>query len=98
MPSAPTSPMYGLRVSPVVNAGEVVGHRIVEMSWFYGLDDLGLRTGDLVQEIDGVRVRTWNDFVFATQRLAALPPGASFVVRIRRDQEPRTLFYRVGQG
>lgn len=95
---APASPMYGLRVTPVVNAGEVVGHRIVEMSWFYGLDDLGLLTGDLVQEIDGVRVRTWGDFVFAAQRLAALPPGAPFVVRIRRDQEPRTLLYRVGQG
>ena len=93
----PVSPI-GMRVTDVMSGDEVIGYRIVEMSWFYEADDLGFLSGDVVQEIAGIRIQSWDDFVAATQRLAELPPGSPFAVRMVRDQEQRLLPYRVGQG
>ncbi|WP_428263361.1 hypothetical protein [Haliangium sp.] len=95
----PISPMYGTEVTEIRDNGDqVLGYRIVEMSWFYQVDDLGLLTGDLVRELADQPIRGWGDFVEATQRIADLPPGALFTVRLDRDQEPRTLLFRVGPG
>ncbi|GAB4514982.1 MAG: hypothetical protein Tsb0020_33570 [Haliangiales bacterium] len=96
---APTSPMFGVDVSEERDGNEHVrGYRIVLMSWFHEADDLGLLTGDLVQEIADMPIRSYDDFLQATQQLAQLPPGAMFSVRVERDQEPFTLLYRVGPG
>ena len=53
-----------------------------------GAEDAGLQEGDVIKQIDGIRVRKFSDL---TGYIASKSPGDVVEVRLERDGEPRVI-------
>ena len=82
----------GLRTYPELVGNTSTGIRITGLTWFSLLDDLGLRTDDVIERvvtmgstINNVAVTDATSFDTALANVRALTPGSFFFFQVERD-------------
>jgi hypothetical protein len=82
----------GLRTYPELVGKTSTGIRITALTWFSLLDDLGLRTDDIIERIvtmgstiNDVAVIDVTSFDTALAHVRALTPGSFFFLQVERD-------------
>jgi len=82
----------GLRTYPELVGNTSTGIRVTGLTWFSLLDDVGLRTDDIIERVvtigatfNNVAVTDVTSFDTALANVRALTPGSLFWIQIKRD-------------
>ncbi|MFZ9004260.1 MAG: trypsin-like peptidase domain-containing protein [Robiginitalea sp.] len=67
---------------------QVDGVFVAQVEEDSGAEDAGLQKGDVIKQIDGIRIRKFSDL---TGYIASKSPGDVVEVRLERDGEPRVI-------